>query len=104
MCNPNYGKADEMCRYYAETELGKGVNNDYICVKKWYLLWDKGGRCEDGLDEAENLAAYSEVDGYSTTTLLLALGFGSGLGALGYLLTKKKNDYKNLESKCMVEL
>jgi len=104
MCNPNIKKADEMCRYYAETELGVGINNGYICEKKWYLLWDKGGRCVDGLDEAENLAAYSEVYGYSTTTLLLAFGFGSGLGALGYLLTKKKNDVKNLESKYLVEM
>jgi len=104
MCNPFYGKADEMCKYYAERELGKGINNNYICEKKWYLLWDKGGKCVEKLDEAENLAAYSEVHGYSTTTLLLVFGFGSGLGALGYLLTKKKNDVKNLESKYLVQM
>ena len=104
MCDPIKPGQKKMCKKWAQKEKGAGAKNNFTCVKKWWLLFFEGGKCEVDYDELENLAAQDQAHGYSSSTLLLAFGFGSSIGALGYLLIKRKNDVKSLENKYLVQM
>ena len=105
MCNPDKDFATEQCMEWGHFNYGYPKKNNWRCIKKWYLSWFEGGRCENTKDlQAENLVAYQNVDGYSATSLLLAFGFGTGLGVIGFLLTKRKGDVQSLESRYLVEM